>query len=140
MKAIFLFDIPNLLYVQEEEPPPTSPDQEDTEPQPPKEEIHIVELSGAKKPQEEKACKVCGKTKPAYVEMESQGVTEYICKECYDKTAKTAKKECRGCGAALSPDDTFCGKCGKPTVKKCSECDTKAKDEDLFCGKCGTKL
>lgn len=126
--------------MQEEEPPPTSPEPEEGEPPPPKEEIRIVELSGTKKSDEEKACKVCGKVKPAYIEVESQGTTEYTCKECYEETTGEEEKECRECGAALNPDDIFCGKCGKPTVKKCQECDTKVKDEDLFCGKCGARL
>lgn len=124
----------------DDELPEMPPEPEDAEPQPPKEKIRIVELSGDSKSPKEKICKVCGKLKPVYVEMESRGITEYTCKDCFAELTEEEKKQCRSCDATLKFEDAFCGKCGEPTIRKCPKCDARVEDEDLFCGKCGAKL
>ena len=123
----------------DEEELPLLPDDEEPEPQPPREEIRIVEMSDDGAPKE-MVCKVCKVSKPVYVEVESGGVIEYICKECFDADVADQGKTCFGCESPLKQDDEFCGKCGSPTEKKCTECGTTAKDDDAFCGKCGKKL
>lgn len=123
---------------EEELFPPDEP--EEPEEKPPKEEIRIVEISDASGEPVEKDCRICGKLKPVYVEIESDDIVEYTCKECFQKDVADQGKKCRECEAPLLVDDVFCGKCGTSTEIKCGECDTLAKDDDAFCGKCGKKL
>ncbi|MFQ6061070.1 MAG: zinc ribbon domain-containing protein [Thermoplasmata archaeon] len=123
----------------DEELPEMPSEAEEAETHPPKGEIRIVELSEPKH-MKEGICRVCGKLKAVYIEIESGGVTEYTCEECYEKAAMVEERKCKSCGASLKPEDVFCGKCGKPTVRKCPGCNAQASEEDLFCGKCGTKL
>lgn len=47
---------------------------------------------------------------------------------------------CAGCGAALRPDDHFCGKCGTPVNARCLQCGAAVQIGDLFCVSCGTSL
>ena len=124
----------------DEEELPTEDYPEEPEAKPPKEEIRIVEMSDLSGEPVEKNCRVCGKLKPIYVEIESEGVVEYTCKECFEKDVSYQGKVCKKCEAPLSVDDAFCGKCGTPTENKCGECGAVAKDDDAFCGKCGKKL
>jgi hypothetical protein len=123
-----------------EEDGPLEPDPEEPEPTPPKEEIRIVEMSESGEATMEKMCKVCQELKPAYVEVESEGVIEYTCKNCFEKDVADTGKSCWSCDTSIKDDDAFCGKCGSPAEKKCSECGEPAKDDDAFCGKCGSKL
>jgi hypothetical protein len=138
-KTIFLFAFWILSIVNEEDLP-VGPEEEEPEPQPPKEAIRIVEMSEESEAPKEEICKVCKDSKPVYVEVESQGTIEYMCKECFEKDLRDEGKQCWSCKTALEQDDAFCGKCGSPTEKKCPKCDVTAKDDDAFCGKCGTKL
>jgi hypothetical protein len=123
-----------------EEDPPLVPDTEEPEPQPPKEEIRIVEMSDVSGAPKEMLCKVCKVSKAVHVEVESDGIIEYICKECFEVDVADQGKQCFSCEAPLKQDDAFCGSCGSPSEKKCSKCGTTGKDDDAFCGKCGNKL
>lgn len=40
---------------------------------------------------------------------------------------------CVSCGAALGPDDRFCGKCGAPVDERCPQCGATVQAEDRFC-------
>ena len=47
---------------------------------------------------------------------------------------------CAGCGAALSPGDAFCSKCGRPAggpAAHCAGCGAVLSPGSLFCPKCG---
>lgn len=118
--------------------PPDEP--EEPESHAPKEEIRIVDMSGADGEPVDRVCRVCGLLKPVYVEVESQGIVEYTCKECFQKDVAPPTKTCRECSAPVKQDDAFCGKCGKPTELRCGECGSTAKEGDAFCGKCGSTL
>jgi len=56
-----------------------------------------------------------------------------------DPNAPVAR-HCVGCGAALSPDDRFCGKCGAPVDARCPQCGAAVQAEDRFCVGCGASL
>ena len=50
---------------------------------------------------------------------------------------------CVGCGAALSPGDVFCSKCGKRVKEEgphCPGCGAPVRPGSRFCGKCGQAL
>ena len=49
---------------------------------------------------------------------------------------------CSECGAELSEDDLFCGRCGAPVrkVTRCPSCGAEAQEGDRFCRKCGSPL
>lgn len=50
---------------------------------------------------------------------------------------------CVGCGAALSPGDVFCSKCGKRVREEgphCPGCGAPVQPGSRFCGKCGRTL
>lgn len=53
---------------------------------------------------------------------------------------------CSNCGAKLTKEQAFCGKCGSKVVRpedtnprQCISCGTELADDQLFCPKCGTK-
>jgi len=125
--------------VADEEPSPVE-GPEEPEPKPPREKIKIVDVSEASGAAKEGVCKVCGKLKPVFVEIEVGGRVEYTCEECFKMDVADIGKKCGDCGAPLKVDDAFCGKCGKPTEKKCLDCGAVSRDDDTFCGRCGTKL
>lgn len=56
-----------------------------------------------------------------------------------DSNAPVARY-CVGCGAALSPDDRFCAKCGTPVAARCPQCGAAVQAEDRFCVGCGASL
>ena len=124
--------------MDEEEPFSVDLPEED-EQKPPKEDIRIIEISESGTALE-KVCRVCGQLKPVYVEIESDGVVEHTCKECFEKDVTVPGKACRECEEPVSAEDAFCGKCGTPAERKCEECGALAQDDDAFCGKCGSKL
>ncbi len=49
------------------------------------------------------------------------------------------KGGCPGCGFPVSPEDTFCGKCGARLQGQlmCPECGVQIGEDDSFCRKCG---
>ena len=50
---------------------------------------------------------------------------------------------CSGCGAALSPGDAFCSKCGKRVAvetQHCPSCQASVQPGSRFCSKCGQLL
>ena len=94
---------------------------------PPRAEIKIVDASIRRRG---RACVVCGRAKPAYIEVEIDGVVEYTCRDCYELQAQ-----------GLSGEVTqFCTKCGTPAALKCPKCGARPDEEDGFCGKCGAAL
>ncbi len=111
-------------------PPPESPEPA----APPRPELRIRDLTARPR-----GCSVCGKSKPAYIEIEVDGVPEYTCQECYEGQV-IELTACRKCGTALEGGDNFCGKCGTPRLLRCSSCGSELDEEDRFCGKCGTRL
>lgn len=123
----------------DEEPFPLE-EPEEPEPKPPREEIKIIDVSEVAGAGKDRVCKVCGKLKPVFIEIESGGKVEYTCEECFKTDVADIGKKCRECGAPLKVGDAFCGKCGKPTQRKCSGCGAVLRDDDMFCGRCGTKL
>ncbi len=54
--------------------------------------------------------------------------------------ARPLLHRCVGCGAALSPDDRFCAKCGTPVAARCPQCGAAVQAEDRFCVGCGASL
>jgi hypothetical protein len=117
-------------------PPPPGPPAP-----PPKAEIKIVDASSKRRG---KACVVCGRPKPPYVEVDVDGVGEYTCQDCYELQAQGLSAEvaayCVTCGAALLAGDHFCGRCGTPAALRCPKCGARPQEEDAFCGKCGAAL
>ncbi|HEV8593916.1 MAG TPA: zinc ribbon domain-containing protein [Thermoplasmata archaeon] len=101
---------------------------------PPKPELRIRDLTDRPR-----GCNVCGKAKPAFIEIEVDGVLEYTCQGCYEGQV-IELTACRKCGAAMEPADHFCGKCGTPRLMACASCGNELDEEDRFCGKCGTKV
>ena len=114
-------------------PPPPAP--------PPRPELRIVE---AERKRRGKACVVCGRSKPAYVEIEIDGVVEYTCRDCYELQSQGLSSEvaefCTNCSATLLKGDHFCGRCGTPASVRCPKCGARPDEEDAFCGKCGAPL
>lgn len=101
---------------------------------PAKPEIRIRDLTGRPR-----GCNVCGKPKPAFIEIEVDGVREYTCRECYEGEV-VELVACRRCGGALSAGDRFCGKCGAARLDRCPACEAPAQEGDRFCGKCGAAI
>jgi hypothetical protein len=116
-----------------------------------------------------KICSICGNKRAAYICIESESGEEATCKKCYDEAmgatvvpdlppppppppdlkSETPKPEeekeqhfCPNCGAKVTAEDVFCGKCGKPVKEelKCVGCGTKVEPGDMFCRKCGARL
>jgi len=109
-------------------------------PPPNRPELRIVEATKRRA----KACVVCGRSKPAYVGVEIDGVVENTCQDCYELRAQGLSSEvsefCAKCGAALLKGDHFCGRCGTPASLRCPRCGARPEEEDAFCGKCGAPL
>ena len=66
-------------------------------------------------------------------------------KEAVQPSAETDRSAgfCVGCGAALSPGDAFCSKCGKRVKGEephCPGCGAPVQTGSRFCGKCGRSL
>ncbi len=108
---------------------------------PPKAELKIRDASVRRRG---KACVVCGRAKPAYIEVEIDGVAEYTCRDCYELQSQGLSGEvtqfCTKCGTALLKGDNFCGRCGTPASLRCPKCGARPEEEDAFCGKCGAAL
>src|SRR3989442_15995014 len=108
---------------------------------PPKAEIKIVDASIRRRG---KACVVCGRAKPAYIEAEIDGVVEYTCRDCYELQAQGLSGEvtqfCTKRGTALLKGDNFCGKWGTPAALKCPKGGARPEEQVAFCGKCGAAL
>ncbi|HTD80753.1 MAG TPA: zinc ribbon domain-containing protein [Thermoplasmata archaeon] len=108
---------------------------------PPRAEIKIVDASVRGRG---KACVVCGRAKPSYIEVEIDGVVEYTCRDCYELQSQGLSGEviafCTKCGTALLKGDNFCGRCGTPASLRCPKCGARPEEEDAFCGKCGAAL
>lgn len=51
-----------------------------------------------------------------------------------------AEVVCPGCRASVSPEATFCDRCGWPLVPHCAECGTDNRFGALFCRRCGVRL
>lgn len=107
-------------------PPPTDAP-------PPKPDIRIRDLTEGPR-----GCSVCGQVREPYIEIEVDGVIEYTCRECYEGEVGELAA-CRQCGAALEPEDRFCGKCGTPRTRTCPSCGAELGEADGFCGKCGAR-
>ena len=114
-------------------PPPPAP--------PPRPEIKIVDAAVRRRG---KACIVCGRPRPAYIEVEIDGTMEYTCRDCYELQSQGLSPEvaeyCTKCGTALLKGDHFCGRCGMPAALRCPRCGARPEEEDAFCGKCGAPL
>ena len=108
---------------------------------PPKAEIKIVDAATKRRG---KACVVCGRPQPPYVEVDVDGLVEYTCRDCYELQAQGISPEvaafCVKCGTALLKGDHFCGRCGTPAMSRCPKCGARPEEEDTFCGKCGAAL
>jgi predicted amidophosphoribosyltransferase len=59
-----------------------------------------------------------------------------------EKKEEKEQHFCPNCGAKVTAEDVFCGKCGKPVKEelKCVGCGTKVEPGDVFCRKCGARL
>lgn len=116
-------------------PPPAPPGP------PPRADIKIVDASVRRRG---KTCVVCGRARPAYIEVEIDGVVEFTCRDCYELQAQGLSGEvtqfCTKCGSALLKGDNFCGRCGTPASLRCAACGARPDEEDAFCGKCGATL
>ena len=103
-------------------------------------ELRIVEATKRRA----RTCVVCGRSRPAYVEIEIDGVVEYTCQDCYELQSQGLSSEvtefCTKCGAAILKGDHFCGRCGTPAALRCPKCGARPEEEDAFCGKCGAPL
>lgn len=113
------------------------PAEKDEEEIPEKETVKIREydeVAGLRR------CSVCHQMKEVYLEIESNGVVEAVCRECYEASQQPKEEVCRKCGAILHPGDKFCGKCGTPRERRCPRCNALVKEGDRFCGKCGAEL
>ncbi|UCD91849.1 MAG: zinc ribbon domain-containing protein [Methanobacteriota archaeon] len=62
--------------------------------------------------------------------------------EVIEITEEQYKNKCEGCGEFLSPEDSFCRKCGAkvPKATECDDCGKTAEMEDKFCRECGKEL
>ncbi|MFQ6106532.1 MAG: zinc-ribbon domain-containing protein [Thermoplasmata archaeon] len=112
-------------------------EEEEQEEAPLKEPLKIREYSEL---QQKGVCQVCGQEKETYIQIEYGNRIEFVCKECYRKSAEEPARKCRECGSALKEGDRFCGKCGARQELNCPKCGAEIADDDAFCGKCGTKL
>ena len=107
-----------------EEPPPAN-----------RPELRLVEASEAR----ERTCAECGKRTTAWKPVRRKGSSVVLCAECAAKPPVEAGG-CPTCGAALGPNDAFCGKCGARIEYACPRCGTALEADDAFCGKCGAQV
>lgn len=100
-------------------------------------EIRLVEASEAR----ERTCVECGKRTSAWKPVRRKGTSLILCLECAAKPPEEAEESsCPRCGAALGPQDAFCGKCGVKIEYACPRCGAAVEADDVFCGKCGTRV
>ncbi len=53
---------------------------------------------------------------------------------------QTTGKLCPACGAAVSPDASFCSRCGAALSLTCPGCAVPVGVDDLFCSRCGVPI
>ncbi len=97
--------------------------------------LHLVEASQIR----ERKCADCGKVTASWKPVRRKGSAVIVCSECAAKPP-LSEDACPGCGAALAPGDSFCGKCGTRIEYACPQCGTVLETEDAFCGKCGARV
>lgn len=116
-------------------PPDEEPAPDEALPPASRPELRLIEARDA----QERTCGECGKKTSAWRPVRRKGTSVILCAECAAKPPPT-EGGCPNCGAALSPLDTFCGKCGTRIEYACPTCGAILEPEDAFCGKCGAKL
>ena len=115
--------------------PPEDETPQDVAPLTPRPELRVVEASESR----ERTCAECGKRTTAWKPVRRKGTSVILCAECAAKPPPAADA-CPSCGAALGPNDAFCGKCGARFEYACPQCGEVLGSEDAFCGKCGARV